>query len=175
MRRTPGPTAGHGKHSSEPASGPGVSWGQWSWWVCSFFPHCFLCHCRGFIMPLLLQLLKHHGRKRHTCRRCPFPWAVLRPSLAPWEVLSFHWCCWGVLILLSPATSLSLHFLLDPSSILRAPASSTLWTVQKEKLKLGFYGVLLPPGASWDLSGLSPMWDELQRSIKVPYPWQGDP
>ena len=50
-----------------------------------------------------------------------------------------------------------------------------LYEVQKANLQLGFYGVPSPPGVSWDPSGLSPVWYELYRSLKVPSPWQGGP
>ena len=65
-------------------------------------------------IPPLLILLEHWGNRRCPHKRCPFPWTPLRPSLAPQEALSFQQYCRGVL--LSPATSLSLHILPDPSS-----------------------------------------------------------
>ena len=127
-RGTPGAGAGPGRYSCELASGPGVSWGPQSQWVGSSFPQCFLPTVDGPWAPShqvppkreycahLPLLLKHKGRRRHPCRRHPFPQTLLGPLLAPQEAVSFCWHCRGVL--LSPAISLSLHFLLDPLSAL---------------------------------------------------------
>ena len=97
--------------------------------VSSFFYQCFPTYCRWLMgspfqglsyreptISLLPPLLEHLGKRRCPCRRCHFPQVPLRPSLAPQKPLSFHQHSRGVF--LSPAISLSSHFLLDSSSVL---------------------------------------------------------
>ena len=64
-----------------------------------------------------------------------------------------------------------------PSSELnwRAAAKCTSTSGQKSYLQQGCYGFPLPSGASRDPSILSPIWDELFRSLEDPSPWQRDP
>ena len=92
--------------SSSPSTASHNVEGQWA------LPHLAL-PWREPCMPPQLPHMEHHGRRWHY-RRYPFPWAPLKPLFAPWKALNFWQHCKGDL--LSPSTSLSLHFLLDPSS-----------------------------------------------------------
>ena len=85
-----------------------VSAGPWRWWVSSSFPRAPPKVCRAERLPLnwaqpprepvtspLPQHLWSWRRRRWHHRRHSFPWVPLRPSLAPWEALSFQQYCGG--------------------------------------------------------------------------------
>ena len=77
--------------------------------------------------------------------------AIAGPSGSSTLLTALHW---GPLV---PAASLNWHFLLSPSS-------TSTW---QNFFQLGNYGFSLPSGAPKGLSSLSPLWDELFRSLKV--------
>ena len=67
-------------------------------------------------------------------RRCPFPWAPLKPLLAPQEILCFQQHSRGVLLF--STTSLSSDFLLDPANESNLKSSSKLYLCEQCESKL---------------------------------------
>ena len=173
---------------STPVSGlvyPGVSWGAQSWWVSSSFPRHSLPHSRG-----LMGFLPFGPCPKE---RPSFPHYhyflstkggggdIAGGALSHWP-LQGH--CWPLGKLSAsdgtagqpscPLLHPSVHTfcqILQVSQIKELQQALPLQVVWKANFKLGFYSISLSPGASWDLSSLSPMWDEVFRCLKVLSPW----
>ena len=117
-------------------------------------------------MPTLPPLPEHQGR-RHPCRRCPFPWALLRSLLAPWEALSFHQSCRGPPV---PCHIPQLPLSTRSFRHIDLKGSSKLYLCKQCKKQTSNWDSMVSyclSGASWDPSGLSPVSDELFGSLKV--------